>query len=272
MILFPNAKINLGLHILSKRKDNFHNLETLMVPIGLCDVLEFLPSGGNETQFKISGIPVSGEMKENLVFKAYLQLKDRYKLPHLQIHLHKIIPAGAGLGGGSSDAAFMLKGLNKEFELNLSVEELKKIAGSLGSDCSFFIENNTALASGKGEKLLPTINYIKNLKILVFYPGFHVSTADAYSGITPDHTRADLLSLFENERQGWKKSLGNDFEKTIFKKHPVLKDLKDRIYQYGALYASMSGSGSSVYGLFEKDFKIPAELQKHLIWEGMSLI
>jgi 4-diphosphocytidyl-2-C-methyl-D-erythritol kinase len=270
MILFPNAKINLGLHVLSKRTDNYHNLETLMHPVGLCDILEFLPSTEAETRFTLSGVPVSGNLEENLVYKAYLLLKERYPLPRLRIHLHKMIPSGAGLGGGSSDAAFMLKGLNEMFSLRLSVDALHCFAADLGSDCSFFIENVPALVSGKGEKLTPVINYIKNYKLLLFFPGFPVSTAEAYRGVIPSSEKDSLSSVLEKDISFWKKNLKNDFEKSVFEKFPELGRLKEKLYEYGADYASLSGSGSAVYGLFNKTFKTPAELKKNLIWEGLT--
>lgn len=268
MILFPNAKINLGLHILSKREDNYHNLETLMHPIGLFDILEFLPGKETETSLRHTGIPVSGEISENLVYKAYILLKEKYQLPELKIHLHKMIPAGAGLGGGSSDAAFMLKGLNQFFGLKLSISELHEYAAILGSDCSFFIENVPALASGRGEILAPAENYIKNYKILLFFPGFPVSTKEAYSGITPNSERESLFSVLETGISDWKLNLRNDFEKTVFEKYPQLGILKDSLYECGAVYASLSGSGSAVYGIFENSFRIPEGLRKYLIWMG----
>ena len=265
MIVFPNAKINLGLHILSKRADNFHNLETLIHPIGLCDILEFLIYPDTVTRLKLSGIPVTGNMEENLVYKAYLLLKDRYNLPSLRIHLHKMIPAGAGLGGGSSDAAFMLKGLNELFALHISNDELRNYASSLGSDCSFFIENIPAMVTGKGEILAPADNYIRNYKILLFFPGFEISTEGAYQGVVPNSDRESLSSILEKGIPNWKNNLKNDFEKSVFKKYPALSDLKEKLYESGAIYASMSGSGSAVYGMFEKEFKVPAKLQKYLI-------
>jgi 4-diphosphocytidyl-2-C-methyl-D-erythritol kinase len=268
MILFPNAKINLGLHVLSKREDYYHNLETLMQPVGLCDILEFLPSREKETIFKISGIPVTGTMEDNLVYKAYMLLKEKYQLPLLRIHLHKIIPSGAGLGGGSSDAAFMLKGLNQMFGLQLSPEELQDYAARLGSDCSFFVKNIPALASGKGEILTTAKDYIAGYKLLLFFPGFHVSTADAYQGVIPDKDKKSLKAILESGIQNWKKELINDFEKSVFVKYPVIGDLKEKLYEYGAIYASMSGSGSAVYGLFEKDFSIPEEFKRNLIFES----
>lgn len=268
MILFPNAKINLGLHVLSKREDNYHNLETLMLPIELCDILEFLPSTEDKTNFQLSGIAVSGIPEENLVYKAFQLLKDRYKLPEMNIHLHKIIPPGAGLGGGSSDAAFMLKGLNSMFDLKLSVGELLHFANSLGSDCSFFIENDPALATGKGEELRHSINYIKNYKLLLFFPGFPVSTAEAYKTVIPNADREGLSYILEKDISNWKGLLKNDFEISVFEKYPSLASLKQKLYQNGAIYASLSGSGSAIYGLFEKSFITPRELRENLIWEG----
>lgn len=268
MILFPNAKINLGLHVLSKREDQYHNLETLMHPVGLCDILEFLPSAAEETVFRLSGIPVSGEMNENLVYKAYNLLKNKYNLPRLKIHLHKMIPTGAGLGGGSSDAAYMLKGLNSMFGLKLSISDLQEYASMLGSDCSFFIENIPALASGKGENLTPAPDYLENFKIMLFFPGFPVSTKEAYSGIRPFSDRISLSQVLDSGVSNWKYGLCNDFEETVFEKYPLLKDLKESLYEKGAVYASMSGSGSAVYGVFDKEFILPEVLQKSLIWEG----
>ena len=239
-----------------------------MLPVGLCDILEFLPSTEDKTNFQLSGIPVSGIPEENLVYKAFLILKDRYPLPEMNIHLHKIIPPGAGLGGGSSDAAYMLKGLDNMFDLKLSVGELQHFASILGSDCSFFIENDPALATGKGEELRYSINYIKNYKLLLFFPGFPVSTAEAYKAVTPNADRDGLSYIFEKDIGNWKELLKNDFEKSVFEKYPSLSSLKQKLYRYGAIYASLSGSGSAIYGLFEKTFKTPKDLRENLIWEG----
>jgi len=265
MILFPNAKINLGLHILSKREDNYHNIDTLMYPLDFCDILEFLPSPGTETTLSLSGIPVSGNLSENLVYKAYLLLEKKFHLPQLRIHLHKMIPPGAGLGGGSSDAAHMLKGLNQMFGLALNNIELKDYSSELGSDCSFFIDNVPSFATGKGEILRKALNYLENVKIALLFPGFKVSTAEAYQGITPEPDKRSLISILESGLYNWKKLLKNDFETNIFAKHPVLSEIKSKLYENGAIYASMSGSGSAVYGLFEKNYILPPELQKFLI-------
>jgi len=268
MILFPNAKINLGLHILSKREDNFHNLETLMYPIGLSDILEFLPTKAGESSLQVSGITISGDAKENLVYKAYVLLKEKYNLPEIQIHLHKQIPAGAGLGGGSSDAAFMLKGLNTFFKLNLSIDDLKEYASKLGSDCSFFIENKAAIATGRGEILENNDISLEKYKIRLYFPDFQVSTKEAYSGVIPDSKRNSLNNVLRSGIGNWEKSLQNDFEKTIFLKYSELAELKAKLYQNGAIYSSMSGSGSAVFGIFEKNAKLSEELKKYLVWEG----
>jgi len=268
MILFPNAKINLGLHVLSKREDNFHNLETLMHPVGLCDILEFMPSPETKTVLKLSGIPVSGEIEDNLVYKAYLLLKDKYQLPPLKIHLHKVIPSGAGLGGGSSDAAFMLTGLNRMFDLQISLEGLQAYSSLLGSDCSFFIENIPALATGRGEVLKPAKDFLKDYNLLLFFPEFAVSTAEAYRGIVPDPDKPGLESILSSDISEWRKHLKNDFEKTVFEKYPALGEMKDKLYESGAVYASMSGSGSALYGLYKKTSAIPLDLQKFLIWSS----
>jgi len=239
-----------------------------MHPIGLCDILEFLPSREKETVFKVSGISVSGTMEENLVYKAYMLLKETFQLPGLRIHLHKIIPSGAGLGGGSSDAAFMLKGLNQMFGLQLSPDELQNFASALGSDCSFFIKNVPALAGGKGEILTAAENYIADYRLLLFFPGFHVSTAEAYQGVIPEKNKKSLKVILESGIRNWKKDLVNDFEKSVFEKYPIIGDLKEKLYEYGAIYASMSGSGSSVYGLFEKGFLISDDLRRQIIFES----
>ncbi|MCB9013174.1 MAG: 4-(cytidine 5'-diphospho)-2-C-methyl-D-erythritol kinase [Bacteroidales bacterium] len=268
MILFPNAKINLGLHVLSKREDNFHNIETIMLPIGLCDILEFLPSGEEVTELKLSGIEITGEMKENLVYRAYARLAEDHHLPALKIHLHKLIPSGAGLGGGSSDAAFMLKGLNEYFHLNLSKQELLSNATELGSDCAFFIDNQSAIAYGRGEILEPVNNMNENLHLALFFPGFPVSTREAYEGVVPDASREKLFSIYNKEFSVWKEHLKNDFENTVFRKFPELENLKTELYRAGAVYVSMTGSGSAVYGLFGENYVIPSGLRKYLIFHA----
>lgn len=260
MLFFPNAKINIGLNILNERNDGFHNIETIMVPIDLKDSLEFIPSGN--FRFTASGYKLDINSKNNICTKAYNILKDKYKLPVLSFHLHKAIPSGAGLGGGSSDAAFLLKSLNKYFELNINENELKNIALILGSDCPFFIDNKPCIATSKGEVLEPFnmidigLN-ITDYKLIIIHPLIHVNTAWAYKNSKTQNTNNKLKNIIFNEPiTNWKKYIKNDFEKTVFSSFPEIKEIKNKLYEKGALYASMTGSGSAVYGIFEKDKKI----------------
>ena len=245
MILFPNAKINLGLHIKSKRADGYHELETIFYPVDCCDLLEVNIS--DELTFNNSGIKIPGD--GNLCLDAYHLLKQDFNIPAVHIHLHKIIPVGAGLGGGSSDAAFTLKALNKLFDLRLSNEKLKTYALKIGADCPFFIENKPMLATGIGEDLEPIDLDLSAYHIAIVKPNIHVSTAEAYSGVTPKESLLSLKDLIKFPVEKWK--LQNDFEKSIFAKHGAIESLKNSLYRKGAIYAAMSGSGSSVFGLFE---------------------
>jgi 4-diphosphocytidyl-2-C-methyl-D-erythritol kinase len=250
MISFPNAKINLGLLITEKRPDGFHNLETVFFPVEWSDVLEFAIS--DEFRFTSSGIPISGNAESNLVVKAYRLFEEEFSLPTLKIHLHKNIPFGAGLGGGSSDAAFMLRMLNKTFELKLSDDELIAYAAKLGSDCPFFILNKPVFASGRGE-IMNIINMTLNGHFLLLVkPPIEVSTAKAFQNIVPkksDRPLTDLLSLPVSD---WKEKLVNQFEGSVFQQYPEIKSVKDTLYELGAIYASMSGSGSCVFGIFNE--------------------
>jgi 4-diphosphocytidyl-2-C-methyl-D-erythritol kinase len=248
MIVFPNAKINIGLHLVSKRPDGYHNLETVFYPVQLSDALEMIES--KEEKLSTSGIAVHGNPEDNLVVKAWHLLKHDFDLPPIQFHLHKNIPFGAGLGGGSSDAAFTLKMLSDYFSLQLNENKLKRYAARLGADCSFFIENKPAFATGTGDKLQTIDLDLSDYKIVVLKPDFSVSTSEAYKNIfpkTPDFNLADLHRLPIEE---WKNTVINDFEKSVFPKYPEIKNLKEKLYELGAVYASMSGSGSSVFGIF----------------------
>ncbi|MBF90667.1 MAG: 4-(cytidine 5'-diphospho)-2-C-methyl-D-erythritol kinase [Flavobacteriales bacterium] len=245
MILFPNAKINVGLHIKSKRADGYHELETIFYPVNYCDVLEILPS--DEITFSSSGIDIPGD--GNLCLDAYHLLKQDFNIPAVHIHLHKIIPIGAGLGGGSSDAAFTLKGLNELFDLQLSREQLRMYAVQIGADCPFFIENKPMLATGIGEVLLSIDLDLSAYHIAIVSPNIHVSTAEVYSEVIPKEPIYSLKNLIKSSIKEWQ--FQNDFEQSVFAKHPAIKDLKNLLYKQGAVYAAMSGSGSSVFGLFE---------------------
>lgn len=249
MIVFPNAKINLGLHITSKRKDGYHEIETCMVPIPLFDALEMILD--KKENFKSTGLEIPGSSKDNLILKAQTFLrKDFGNLPPVSIHLHKHIPMGAGLGGGSADGAFALKLLNNLYDLHLDDFFLEEYAAQLGSDCPFFIENTPKIARGRGE-ILETIDLsLKGSFIVLINPGIHVGTKEAYAGVTPAAPKIKLEEVLA-DRSRWKAELVNDFEASIFKNHPEIAAIKEKMYQAGAFYASMSGSGSSVFGLFD---------------------
>ena len=265
MVIFPNAKINLGLYITQKREDGFHNLETIFAPIDLCDILEFVES--KEFKFTNSGLQVNVNTTDNLCVKAYNIIKQEYKIPNILIHLHKVIPFGAGLGGGSSDAAFMIKGLNKLFDLKISIEKQKEIALQLGSDCPVFIENKAIYASGRGE-LFIGIDFIHNYNIVVIKPKVFVSTKEAYSLIKPKKREFSLIEIYKKANKNWTNGFENDFEKPIFKKYPIIAQIKEQMYQNGAFYSSMSGSGSAVYGLFESEPDLNLFGKQDFIWKG----
>lgn len=250
MLSFPNAKINLGLNVVSKRPDNYHNIESCFYPIPWCDILEIIPD--RKLTFTSSGLNIPGHPADNLCLKAYHLLKESHHIPAVHIHLHKVIPMGAGLGGGSSDAAFTLKLLNELFHLALSPTELEKLATRLGSDCAFFIRNQPMIVTGTGTDLKPTGFSLSGKFIALSYPDIHISTAEAYSQITPhspSHSIEELLALPANE---WPGKLKNDFEIAVCAQHPRISQLKAELYQQGAVYAAMTGSGSTVYGLFDK--------------------
>ncbi|MEN8226281.1 MAG: 4-(cytidine 5'-diphospho)-2-C-methyl-D-erythritol kinase [Bacteroidota bacterium] len=249
MIAFPNAKINLGLHVLGKRDDGFHDIETVFYPVSMCDSLEITPSGDGKTSLRQYGPALSGG--ENLCLKAYHLLREEYDLPPVEIHLLKHVPAGAGLGGGSSDAAFTFKMLNEMFALNISTGELEKLAAKIGSDCAFFIRNKPAFAYGRGEQLENIGLDLSEKHIRIIKPDVHVSTPEAYKMLRPDANRPSLREIIQQPIVKWKDILVNDFEKPIFKRYPEIRKIKESMYEKGALYASMSGSGSAVFGIFD---------------------
>ena len=253
MILFPNCKINLGLHILRKRDDGFHDLETVFCPLPFCDALEIIADNiHTETTFTTSGLTIDGNPEENISVKAYNLLKKEFGIPPAKIHLHKAIPLGAGLGGGSADGAFTLLLLNKKFKLDIAEEKLIDFALQLGSDCPFFIKNKICYATGRGEKIKPINLDLSPYKIVLINPGIKINTAWAFSQVQPNEDRTSILEIVHQPPGSWKDNLVNDFEVAIFKQHPSIKKIKEELYKNGAVYASMSGSGSSVFGLFEK--------------------
>lgn len=271
MTVFPNAKINIGLRILSRREDGFHNIETIFYPVMLRDVLEFVgdDSGSDSDSLTSTGLVTGCNMKDNLVIQALNLLRLKYNIPALQIHLHKAIPAGSGLGGGSSDAAFMLRYLNRFYRLGLCNNELKKLALELGSDCPFFIENRPMFASGRGEELTPVKLLPGKCFVMIVNPGIEVNTGKAYALTTPAPPSSSLHDIYYLPVKEWKGKIINDFEKVVFDLHPEIAEIKENLYNMGALYASMSGSGSSVFGLFETEPDGYTKNQKYFTWSGL---
>lgn len=251
MLQFPNCKINIGLYITSKRPDGYHNLETVFYPVLLHDALEIVPA--EETSLHLSGRAVAGDVQNNLIWRAYEMMKAQFPAIHpLNIFLHKALPMGAGLGGGSADGAFMLRLLNEFYKLGLDSETLAAMALQLGSDCPFFIYNTPQFAEGRGELLQPVEIDLSAYSLQLICPDVHISTAKAFSMITPRPAPFDLRTLSQLPIQEWRDNIANDFEQPIFQQVPTLADIKQQLYDGGALYASMSGSGSTIYGIFPK--------------------
>lgn len=267
MVVFPNCKINLGLRICSKRADGFHDLETVFFPVPLKDALELIPAPHSQEPkviFTATGLSVTGSAADNLCVKAYeLLRKDFPGLPAVKMHLHKAIPMGAGLGGGSADAAFALQLLNDKFNLGLTEDQLISYSLQLGSDCPFFILNKPAYATGRGEILTPLELNLSNYQIVLVNPGIHVNTGWAFGQLNRGADEAkttwerSLQEVVAQPLHTWKYGLANDFEKPVFELHPQLKHLKELMYEQGAIFAAMSGSGSTVFGIFDKSI-VPA--------------
>lgn len=251
MICFPNAKINLGLHVVARRPDGYHNIETVFYPVALKDALEIVPARGEKGIFRQTGIHISGYPEDNLVMKAYRLLSSAHKIPEIDIHLLKKIPFGSGLGGGSSDAAFMLKLLNDYAGIGLSNDTLEALAGQLGADCAFFIRNKPVFASATGNVFENIEISLAGYSIVLVKPDIHVSTPDAYAMIHPSQPEHSLKTIVRSPVETWKERLVNDFEKTVFQQHPDIQALKEQLYASGAVYASMSGTGSAVFGIFK---------------------
>jgi len=260
MITFPNAKINLGLNITAKRPDGYHNLETVFYPVPIEDALEIhVQNNSTDKKFALhqAGMEIIGNAEDNLVVKAYLLLDKEFNLPPVDIHLYKHIPSGAGLGGGSSDAAFMLKLLNERFELKLTDEKLEEYAATLGADCAFFIKNTPTYAEGIGNIFSPLSLSLKGYQILLVKPDIFVSTREAFSLVRPHEPEYSLKEIITHPVNEWKEQMVNDFEASVFPQYPVIGEIKEELYKNGAIYAAMSGSGSSVFGLFAPDITIP---------------
>ncbi len=266
MVSFPPCKINLGLSVLRKREDGFHDIETCFYPVPFTDIVEIIPA--DAFRFSTSGIEIDGKESDNLCVKVYTLMKEMHELPPVQIHLHKIIPMGAGLGGGSSDAAHCIRLLNDVFALRLSEDQMRKYAARIGSDCAFFIGNGPMLGLGRGEVLKPLDLSLQGYYLVLANPGIHVSSAEAYAGVVPAQPTESVSEIISQPIEKWRTLLINDFETPVFAMHPELRGLKDNFYKAGAAYAAMSGSGSTVFGLFKKEVSDPVIPDDIIIWKG----
>jgi 4-diphosphocytidyl-2-C-methyl-D-erythritol kinase len=274
LLTFPNAKLNLGLYVTARRPDGYHSLESVFLPLPWADVLEVLPApkGQEAASLALTGRPIPGEVATNLCLKAYELLKaDFPELPAAQLHLHKIVPIGAGLGGGSADAAFALRAISDVFKLNLSVEVLESYARRLGADCAFFIQNQPRLALEKGDVFEDISLNLAGTACVVVYPGLHISTAEAYARIVPQAPKTPLRAALAQPVSTWRDTVSNDFETALTPTYPVLADIKQQLYAAGATYASLSGSGSAVYGLFAGVGEAPTLPwpADYVVWRGV---
>ncbi|HDR88961.1 MAG TPA: 4-(cytidine 5'-diphospho)-2-C-methyl-D-erythritol kinase [Bacteroidetes bacterium] len=271
MIIFPHAKINLGLRVTGKRSDGYHSIETVMVSLAWFDILEFVPAQEEEeeTSLSVTGLEAGIPPRENLVYRAWKVLSEKHSLPPLKIHLHKNIPAGSGLGGGSADAAFMLRGLRDYFSIPLPEQDWVDLALSLGSDCPFFMYDTPCLARGRGEKLEPVDPGLDGYELMVVVPPVRISTARAYGLVTPAPAEDSLAERIREPVAEWKNHIVNDFEPVIFREVPVVKNIRDRLYEQGAMYASLSGSGSSVFGIFRQgEAPDQSDFAEMTCWKG----
>ncbi len=259
MVLFPNCKINIGLNITSKRADGYHNIATVFYPINWHDAVEMISLPDNDAlsaspNFTQSGLSIPGKEADNICLKAYRILKRDFPgIPPVKMHLHKTIPTGAGLGGGSSNGAFTLLLMNKKFDLNLTAEQLTAYALKLGSDCPFFIVNAPCYATGRGELTEPLPLDLSAYSFLIVHPGIHIQTAWAFSKLTPAQPSTPIKSIVQQPLETWSNELVNDFELPVFREYPQVEEVKKALYANGALYASLTGSGSAVYGIFSKN-------------------
>lgn len=270
MLEFPNCKINIGLNVTSKREDGFHNIETIFYPLPWCDVLEIIPLRGASPKpvvLHLSGLTVPGATDDNICIKAATILRQDFpEISPLEIHLHKAIPSGAGLGGGSADGAFTLTLLNRIFELKLSANQLTAYALRLGSDCPFFINNSACFATGRGELMVPVSLDLSAYTFVLINPGIHINTGWAFSQLTPEKPSQKLIDLIKQPVSEWKNLIRNDFEAPVLKQYSQIAAIKNEMYTKGALFAAMTGTGSTVYGIFEKN--IPEKIQwnkNHLV-------
>lgn len=269
MITYPNAKINLGLHVSDTRSDCYHAIETGIYPVPFCDILEIRKSPDGELRLGISGIPVDGAAEDNLCLRAYREVAARYNIAAVHIHLHKQIPTGAGLGGGSADSAFTIRMLDAIFGLSLTDVEMEAIALKVGSDCPFFIKNRPVIATGRGEVMEPLNLNLSGYFLAIAKPSFGISTAEAYSLIEPVKGRISLKEKLSLPVEQWQFAVENDFEKPLMKRYPEIYRIKRELYESGALFAQMTGSGSAVYGIFRKKPELAPFANSVLIYSGL---
>ena len=267
MLAFANAKINIGLNVTEKLPSGYHNIETVFYPIKIHDVVEI--TDAQLISCKVAGIDIEGNPEDNLCYKAFRLLQKDCNFPAQQITLLKQIPIGAGLGGGSSDAAHLIKVIDQKFNLGLSVSEMEQYAAQLGADCAFFIQNKPVYAYGKGDQFKPLTLDLSAYNMVLVKPEIHVSTAEAYAGMIPQASEANLIELVQQPLEHWKNHIKNDFERMVFEKYPAIRDVKNALYRAGALYAAMSGSGSSVYGIFDKTISLPELEQKNKVYYNL---
>lgn len=258
MIVYPNAKINLGLNIVGRRPDGYHDIETIFYPIPLQDALEV--DSSEQFSFRLAGAQLDCAAGDNLVIRVLTMLEADYKLPEVDIYLYKHIPSGAGLGGGSSDAAFMMKLLNEKFQLGMTADEMKQRLATLGADCPFFVENRPVFATGIGDVFTPIDLDLTGWTLILVKPDAHVSTRDAYAAVTPKRPDQSLTDIIRHPVEEWQQLIVNDFEASVFPRYPEIAAIKDRLLDLGATYAAMSGSGSAVYGLFKEPLEHVDEL------------
>lgn len=280
MILFSSAKINIGLQIVERRKDGFHNLQSVMHPVGLHDILEIRksPAQYRKHKFTQSGIqidrtkePNNPRGQTNLCVKALKLFDQEVTLPWIEMHLHKNIPVGAGLGGGSSNASVTLRGLNKLMGDPLPMEKLLELAANLGSDCPFFLHHKPMLMEGRGEKLSEIDIDLHAYYIALLFPNIHISTVEAYKGVQPSIPGSHIRELINQPLALWNENVLNDFEPSVFARYPELGMIKNKLYEAGAIYASLSGSGAAIYGIFPSAPLIPPDLEQHVIWKGKAI-
>lgn len=263
MIYYPNAKINIGLNVVNRRADGYHNLETVFYPINLQDAIELqmldsdIPECGYK--LKVQGTVLDGAPDDNLVIKAYKLLKHDFDLPPMSFNVFKHIPTGAGLGGGSADAAFTIKAINDRCKLNLTIEQMEQYAAQLGADCAFFIKNKAVFATGIGNEFHDFTLSLKGKTLLLVKPDIFVSTADAYRDVVPKEPETHLTQLLAQPLETWKNTVFNDFEKSVFARYPGIAAIKDKLYDMGAVYSAMSGSGSAVFGIFNNEVEFVDE-------------